>query len=125
MAGARAKFKIGGDVQGVLVTRVDPDSPAADKNIRPGDVIVEVQSQAVKTPDDVAKRVDADAKAGKKVELMLVNRGGDLHLCGAEAELSEGVMGILVICSYRPKPGHEDEARRLMQAMCRCCAAMA
>jgi hypothetical protein len=24
-------------------------------------------------------------------------------------------MGILVICSYRPKPGHEDEARLLMQ----------
>jgi hypothetical protein len=25
-------------------------------------------------------------------------------------------MGILVICSYRPHPGHEDEARMLMQA---------
>ena len=24
-------------------------------------------------------------------------------------------MGILVICSYRPRPGHEDEARLLMQ----------
>ena len=24
-------------------------------------------------------------------------------------------MGILVICSYRPKPGHEEEARLLMQ----------
>ena len=24
-------------------------------------------------------------------------------------------MGILVICSYRPKPGREDEARQLMQ----------
>ncbi len=23
-------------------------------------------------------------------------------------------MGILVICSYKPKPGHEDAARRLM-----------
>ena len=25
-------------------------------------------------------------------------------------------MGILVICSYRPKPGHEDEACRLVNA---------
>ncbi len=25
-------------------------------------------------------------------------------------------MGILVICSYRPHPGHEDEARMLMAA---------
>jgi hypothetical protein len=24
-------------------------------------------------------------------------------------------MGILVICSYRPKPGHEEEARLLME----------
>ncbi len=24
-------------------------------------------------------------------------------------------MGILVICSYKPHPGHEDEARMLMQ----------
>ena len=39
-----------GNVQGVVVSDVDPDSPAADKNFRPGDVIVEVQSQPVKSP---------------------------------------------------------------------------
>ena len=70
------------NVQGVLVSDVSPDSPAADKNFRPGDVIVEVQSQAVKSPDDVASRIDADAKAGRKVELMLVNRGGDMTYVG-------------------------------------------
>ena len=50
----------------------------ARKNFRPGDVIVEVQNQPVHTPDDVMKHVDADEKAGKKVELMLVNRAGNL-----------------------------------------------
>ncbi len=75
---ARQQFKLAGNVQGVLVTDVVPDSPAAEKNFRPGDVIVEVQNQPVRTPDDVMKRVDADTKAGKKVELMLVNRSGDL-----------------------------------------------
>jgi serine protease Do len=65
-------------VQGVVVTDVTPDSPAAEKNFRPGDVIVQVQNQNVHTPDDVMRRIDADAKAGKKVELLLVNRGGDL-----------------------------------------------
>ncbi|HEY0267380.1 MAG TPA: Do family serine endopeptidase [Rhizomicrobium sp.] len=79
---ARGKFKIGGGVAGVIVTAVDPGSAAAEKNMRPGDVVVEVASQAVKTPDDVAKKVDADAKAGKKVELMLVNRDGDLVYVG-------------------------------------------
>ncbi|HMH64445.1 MAG TPA: DegQ family serine endoprotease [Rhizomicrobium sp.] len=79
---ARGKFKIGAAVQGVAVTAVDPGSPAAEKNLHPGDVIVEVGGDAVKTPDDVTKRVDAAAKAGKKVALMLINRDGDLQYLG-------------------------------------------
>jgi serine protease Do len=80
--GARAKFKIGAGVQGVLVSSVEAGSPAAEKNLRPGDVIVEVAGQPVKTPDDVAKRVGGDVKAGKKSELMLINRDGDLTYVG-------------------------------------------
>ncbi|MES2255753.1 MAG: DegQ family serine endoprotease [Pseudomonadota bacterium] len=79
---ARAKYKLTGEVQGVVVSAVDPASPAADKNIRPGDVIVEAQNQPVKTPADLEARVDADAKAGKKAELMLVNRNGDSTYVG-------------------------------------------
>ena len=75
---ARTKFHVSNDIQGVVVTDVDPDSPAGEKNFRPGDVIVEVQSQAVRSPDDVARHLDADSKAGKKVEMLLVNRAGDL-----------------------------------------------
>jgi serine protease Do len=74
---ARAKYHVPTDVQGVVVTDVDPDSPAGDNHFRPGDVIVEVQSEAVRTPDDVAKRLDEDAKAGKKIEMLLVSRGGE------------------------------------------------
>jgi len=79
---ARAKYKLAGNMQGVVVSAVDPASPAADKNFRPGDVIVEAQNQPVKTPADLEARVDADAKAGKKAELMLVNRNGDLTYVG-------------------------------------------
>jgi len=75
---ARNKYHLGGDVQGVVVTEVDPDSVAGEKNLRPGDVIVEVQSQPVHSPDEVTKHFEADSKAGKKVELLLVNRNGDL-----------------------------------------------
>ena len=74
----RSQFKISGNVQGVLVIDVAADSPAADKNIRAGDVIVQVQGVPVRTPQDVTSRIAADRKAGKKVELLLVNRGGDL-----------------------------------------------
>jgi len=79
---ARAKFKIGTDVQGVAVTGVEGGSSAAEKNLRPGDVIVEVAGQAVKTPNDVSKRVEADTKAGKKSILILINRSGDLTYVG-------------------------------------------
>ena len=64
---ARAKYKLAGRIQGVVVSEVDPASPAADKNFRPGDVIVEVQNQAVKSPAEVEARLDAEVKAGKKV----------------------------------------------------------
>ena len=75
---ARSKYKLPKDASGVVVSDIDPLGPAADKNFRPGDIIVEVQNQAVRSPDDVNKLVDANAKAGKKVTLLLVSRGGDL-----------------------------------------------
>ena len=73
---ARAEYSVPGGVDGVLVTDVAPDSPAEEKNVRAGDVIVAVGKQPVRTPDDVARRVNADLKAGRKVEILLVNRGG-------------------------------------------------
>ena len=75
---ARAEFKLSGGVQGVVVTSVIPDSPAAEKNFQAGDVIVSVQDQLVRTPADFQRRMESDAKAGKTVEILLVNRGGAL-----------------------------------------------
>jgi serine protease Do len=75
----RAKFKLGGAVEGVVITDVDPDSPAGEKDIRPGDVIVEVQNDVVRTPDDVSKHLETDARSGRKAVLLLVNRDGQLN----------------------------------------------
>lgn len=77
-AETRAQFRIAGNIQGVVVIDVDPDSVAADKNLRPGDVIVEVQNLAVRSPADVARKIEADTKAGRKVEMFLINRGGQV-----------------------------------------------
>ena len=79
---SRAKFKIGGAVKGVLVVGVDSSGQAAEKNVRAGDVIVEISGLAVTSPEQVARRLAADIKAGKKVELFLINRGGDLTYVG-------------------------------------------
>jgi serine protease Do len=76
--GARAQFGLKPSVQGVLVTDVEPDSQAAENNFKPGDVIVSVQKVPVHSADDVMHRIEADAKAGKKVEILLVNRDGNM-----------------------------------------------
>jgi serine protease Do len=74
----RGHYRIAPDVKGVVITDIDPNGIAAEKNLRPGDVIVEVQNKPVRTPDDVVKKVAADVKAGHKVEVILINRGGNL-----------------------------------------------
>lgn len=77
---ARGKFNLGKDVQGVVVTEVDPESTAAEKGITAGDVIVEVAQEEVKSPDDVTKTVDKQKALGRKSVLLLVADGkGDLR----------------------------------------------
>jgi serine protease Do len=60
------------------VTDVEPDSPADERNVRAGDVIVTVQDQPVRTPEDVQRRIAGEAKAGHHVAVLLVSRGGVL-----------------------------------------------
>ena len=74
----RATFRVPGSVQGVVVTDVMPDSPADEKNVRAGDVIVAISDSPVRSPADVQRRIDQDLRAGRKVEVLLVNRGGSL-----------------------------------------------
>ncbi len=69
---ARRRFNLKEGVKGVLVTRVDPDGKAADKRIQAGEVIVEVGQEAVTSPADVTRRVEALKKEGKKSALLLV-----------------------------------------------------
>ena len=60
------------DGAGVKITEVDPNGPAAEKGLKPGDVILEVAGQEVHGPADVK---DALKAAGKKRVLMLVRSG--------------------------------------------------
>ncbi len=78
---ARETFKVTEGAEGVLVLEVAADSSAAQKGLQPGDLIVEVQQNAVKTPDDVAKQIaqireNNKIRATKKVKtvLLLVER---------------------------------------------------
>jgi serine protease Do len=79
---SRRRFRLDPKVQGVVVTEVDADSPAGQKNIRAGDVITEVAQQKVISPDEVSAKLDAERKAGHKVVLLQVSRGGELTFIG-------------------------------------------
>jgi serine protease Do len=76
----RKRYNVKDTVKGVLVTRVDPNSPAADKRIQAGDVIVEVGQETVSSPADVTKRIDALKKDGRKSALLLIaNAQGEVR----------------------------------------------
>jgi serine protease Do len=66
----RERFKLKDDAKGVVVTEVDPAGPAATKEIRPGDVIIEVSQEEIASPDDVRRKISDAAKAGRKSVLL-------------------------------------------------------
>ena len=73
---ARKTFKIKDSIKGVIVTSVEPGSAAAERGLRAGDVIEEVNHQAVEHPRDVTKALDSAKSAdAKKPALLLVSNG--------------------------------------------------
>ena len=58
----RERYDIGKSIEGVVITEVKPNSPAAQKDVKPGDVIVEVTQEKVKQPQDVKARLLAVKK---------------------------------------------------------------
>ena len=73
------KFQLQDDQKGVVITDVAPNTPAATRGLKPGDVIMEVQQNEVGSPDDVRTRVDAARKADRKFVLMLIQRDGGVQ----------------------------------------------
>ncbi len=71
---ARAAFRIDEDTDGVVITDVEPDSWAARKGIRPGDVIVQAGLEPVSSPADVMAAVESAKKKDRKNVLVLVSR---------------------------------------------------
>ncbi len=75
----RKRYKIKDTVKGVVITGIDASSPASDKRLSPGDVIVEIAQEAVANADEFQARIDKLKKDGRKSALLLV--------AGADGEL--------------------------------------
>jgi len=80
-ASTRKKFQIGDSVTGgVVVSGVEPTSPAAEKNIQPGEVVLEVNQDQVKDPAEIASKLKDLKDGGKKSALFLIsNPQGDVR----------------------------------------------
>jgi serine protease Do len=73
---ARRNFNIDESIDGVLVTRVDPDSDAGDKGIQPGDVVLLVANKPVHSPKDILTLIAQARSSGRKTILLLVATQG-------------------------------------------------
>ncbi len=76
--------------KGVMVTEIADDSPFAELDLLPGDVIQSIDNQPAATPQQVAKKL-RDATPGKGGGVvLLINRGGKRHYVvlapGADAD---------------------------------------
>ena len=65
-------------MNGAVITKVDPDSDAAEKGLQPGDVVLRVGNKIVRTPTDFKSGVAEAKKGGRSSVLLLVahSQGG-------------------------------------------------
>jgi serine protease Do len=72
--GERGMLGLPSDVNGAVVADVEPGSPAAEKGIRPGDVITRVNQKAVSSVGDAVAALNS-AREANETALLLVRRG--------------------------------------------------
>ena len=72
----RQEFNIPENVKGALITEVQPDSPAAEAGLKPGDVIQEINRQPVKTAEEAVRLTEHPKD---KVTLLRIWSNGGSH----------------------------------------------
>jgi serine protease Do len=76
----RAQYSIDANVEGVVVTDVQPESVAANKKIKAGDVIVEAAQEQVRTPKEIADRIERAQLEGQNAVLLRIEgKRGELR----------------------------------------------
>src|SRR6202011_2749295 len=86
----RRELHTGKEVQGVVITQVDPGSAAAEVGLNEGDVVVAIDQQPVKTPQEAAAKLKEAAGSPKKSALLLLNRHGVTQYVGVNLSANQG-----------------------------------
>jgi serine protease Do len=73
---AKRSMELPDDLEGAVVTDIQPGSPAAEKGLQRGDVIIEADHQKVTGPETVAAAVRKAAEQGDETLLLLIKREG-------------------------------------------------
>jgi serine protease Do len=71
---ARRARQLDDSATGVVITRVDPDSKAAEQGLAAGDVVLKINNRNVATPADIQNGIAEAKKQGRKSVLLLVAR---------------------------------------------------
>ena len=74
------RFGVQSDQEGVVVTEVRPDSPAAMAGLAPGDVIREVNRTPVRDLDDVERGLQRGGSDPKTVLLRVEREGSQRYV---------------------------------------------
>ena len=84
----KEKFSLADDAKGVVVVDVVKESPAAEKGLKAGDVIMEAAQEEIKNATQVAGKIDDAKRSGRKSILLLVERQGDLRFIALRLDQS-------------------------------------
>jgi serine protease Do len=86
----RRDLQLGRQISGVLVTRVASGSLADNIGLSRGDIIVSINQQPVRTPQEAADKLKEIADSPNKTALLLLNRHGVTQYLGFEVGKNQG-----------------------------------
>ncbi|HLS68721.1 MAG TPA: PDZ domain-containing protein, partial [Kiloniellales bacterium] len=82
----REQFGIEAEQSGVVISGLDPNGRAAAQGLRVGDVIEEVDGEAVSEPGEVDELLASAEEEGRSAVVLLLRRGGEAMFFGLKLE---------------------------------------
>ncbi len=86
----RQELHVAKDVQGVVVMRVESGSAAEEVGLSRGDIVMGIDQQAVRTPQEAVDKLKEIEKSPKKSALLLLNRHGVTQYVGLTLGANQG-----------------------------------